>query len=195
MVSQNVPRYLRMATYTKVSQYASRYLRMRNHVRRTPGQHEASTVNINVHISPLWAQEDALWPDPPQRSPHPFLLWCLSPAASPAAGQDNIGWIPRQTQSPTNISKRLFIWICPCWQWLCREDGKKIDWVQGAICCTACVWEIALRRLSLWQRRGLGQRARQCSWLYIDGLVQERRNSIANSLELRLSCTDLSIKF
>ena len=28
MVSQNVPRYLRVATYTKVSQYASWYLRM-----------------------------------------------------------------------------------------------------------------------------------------------------------------------
>ena len=27
----------------------------------------------------------------------------------------------------------------------------------------------------------------------IDGLVQERRNSIANALELRLSCTNLSI--
>ena len=26
-------------------------------------------------------------------------------------------------------------------------------------------------------------------WLLIDGLVQERRNSIANALELRLSCT------
>ena len=29
--------------------------------------------------------------------------------------------------------------------------------------------------------------------LYIDGLVQERRNSIANALELRLSCTNTSI--
>ena len=28
---------------------------------------------------------------------------------------------------------------------------------------------------------------------YIDGLVQERRNSIANALELRLSCTNSSI--
>ena len=28
---------------------------------------------------------------------------------------------------------------------------------------------------------------------YIDGLVQERRNSIANQLEPRLSCTNLSI--
>ena len=28
---------------------------------------------------------------------------------------------------------------------------------------------------------------------YIDRLVQERRNSIANALELRLSCTNLSI--
>ena len=26
--------------------------------------------------------------------------------------------------------------------------------------------------------------------VYIDGLVQERRNSIANALELRLSCTN-----
>ena len=26
--------------------------------------------------------------------------------------------------------------------------------------------------------------------LYLDGLVQERRNSIANALELRLSCTN-----
>ena len=32
-----------------------------------------------------------------------------------------------------------------------------------------------------------------CSWLYIDGLVQERRNSIANALELHLSCTNPSI--
>ena len=34
------------------------------------------------------------------------------------------------------------------------------------------------------------------SWkdsLYIDGLVQERRNSIANALELCLSCTNPSI--
>ena len=29
--------------------------------------------------------------------------------------------------------------------------------------------------------------------VHIDGLVQERRNSIANALELRLSCTDPSI--
>ena len=29
--------------------------------------------------------------------------------------------------------------------------------------------------------------------VHIDGLVQERRNSIANALELRLSCTNLSI--
>ena len=28
---------------------------------------------------------------------------------------------------------------------------------------------------------------------YISGLVQERRNSIANALELRLACTNLSI--
>ena len=27
-------------------------------------------------------------------------------------------------------------------------------------------------------------------YFYIDGLVQERRNSIANALELRLSCTN-----
>ena len=30
-------------------------------------------------------------------------------------------------------------------------------------------------------------------WNYVDGLVQERRNSIANALELRLSCTNLLI--
>ena len=30
--------------------------------------------------------------------------------------------------------------------------------------------------------------------LNTDGLVQERRNSIVNALELRLSCTNLSIK-
>ena len=30
-------------------------------------------------------------------------------------------------------------------------------------------------------------------YVYIDGLVQERRNSIANTLELRLSCTSPSI--
>ena len=30
-------------------------------------------------------------------------------------------------------------------------------------------------------------------WFYeLDGLVQERRNSISNALELRLSCTNLS---
>ena len=29
----------------------------------------------------------------------------------------------------------------------------------------------------------------------IDGLVQERHNSIANALELRLSCTNLSMYF
>ena len=31
------------------------------------------------------------------------------------------------------------------------------------------------------------------SAFYFDGLVQEKRNSIANALELRLSCTNLSI--
>ena len=30
-------------------------------------------------------------------------------------------------------------------------------------------------------------------WIYFDGLVQERRNSIANALELRISCINLSI--
>ena len=30
-------------------------------------------------------------------------------------------------------------------------------------------------------------------WLYMDGSVQERRNSFANALELCLSCTNLSI--
>ena len=33
----------------------------------------------------------------------------------------------------------------------------------------------------------------RCMRNHIDGLVQERRNSIANALELRLSCTNLSI--
>ena len=32
-------------------------------------------------------------------------------------------------------------------------------------------------------------------WLYIDGLIQERRNSIANTLELHLSCTNPSTYF
>ena len=31
------------------------------------------------------------------------------------------------------------------------------------------------------------------AWRHIDGLVQERHNSIANALELRLSCTNPSI--
>ena len=31
------------------------------------------------------------------------------------------------------------------------------------------------------------------SLLHIDGLVQERRNSIANALELLLSCTNISM--
>ena len=31
--------------------------------------------------------------------------------------------------------------------------------------------------------------------MYIDGLVKERRNSIANTLELRLSCNTLSIRY
>ena len=31
------------------------------------------------------------------------------------------------------------------------------------------------------------------AWNYIDGLVQERRNSIADALELHLSCTNSSI--
>ena len=30
-------------------------------------------------------------------------------------------------------------------------------------------------------------------YIYLDGLVQERRNSIANALELRLSCTNPSL--
>ena len=33
----------------------------------------------------------------------------------------------------------------------------------------------------------------RCSEAQVNGLVQERRNSIANALELRLSCTNLSI--
>ena len=33
----------------------------------------------------------------------------------------------------------------------------------------------------------------QMTEAYIDGLVQDRRNSIANALELRLSCTNPSI--
>ena len=33
----------------------------------------------------------------------------------------------------------------------------------------------------------------QASKEHIDGLVQDRRNSIANTLELRLSCTNPSI--
>ena len=32
-----------------------------------------------------------------------------------------------------------------------------------------------------------------CNWLHFNGLVQERRNSIANALELRLSCANPSI--
>ena len=40
--------------------------------------------------------------------------------------------------------------------------------------------------VSLWIRT-------ETRWTYIDGLVQERRNSIANALELRLSCTNQSI--
>ena len=32
-----------------------------------------------------------------------------------------------------------------------------------------------------------------CLEPHFDGLVQKRRNSIANALELRLSCTELSI--
>ena len=31
------------------------------------------------------------------------------------------------------------------------------------------------------------------NWQYVDGLVQQRRNSITNALELRLSCTYLSM--
>ena len=34
-----------------------------------------------------------------------------------------------------------------------------------------------------------------CIFVYIDGLVQERRNSIANALELRFSCTNPSKLF
>ena len=34
---------------------------------------------------------------------------------------------------------------------------------------------------------------KNCQYQYLDGLVQERRNSIANAIELRLSCTNLSI--
>ena len=34
----------------------------------------------------------------------------------------------------------------------------------------------------------------QITEVYIDGLVQERRNSIAKALELRLSCTNPGIK-
>ena len=33
------------------------------------------------------------------------------------------------------------------------------------------------------------------SWLHIDGLVQEKCNSIANALELHLSCTNPSISY
>ena len=54
-------------------------------------------------------------------------------------------------------------------------------------------WEIVEKAFFItipkinWTRQGF-------SWFhYFDGLVQERRNSIVNALELRLSCTNLSI--
>ena len=39
----------------------------------------------------------------------------------------------------------------------------------------------------------MGHQASLCYWQHINGLMQERRNSIANALELRLSCTNPSI--
>ena len=36
------------------------------------------------------------------------------------------------------------------------------------------------------------QQNKSCLQIYIDGLMQERRYSIANALELRLSCTNPS---
>ena len=32
------------------------------------------------------------------------------------------------------------------------------------------------------------------SWIYVDGLVQERRNSSALAMELRLSCINIDVR-
>ena len=51
------------------------------------------------------------------------------------------------------------------------------------------VWKMTLFPVTAWLSLASQAKYHQ---EHIDGLVQERRNSIANALELRLSCTNLS---
>ena len=61
-----------------------------------------------------------------------------------------------------------------------QMDGRR----EGQKCYWSCL--VAVKKSSWCQLAN-------CVCLHIDGLVQERRNSSANALELRLSCTDPSI--
>ena len=46
---------------------------------------------------------------------------------------------------------------------------------------------------SLWSQTVTRYKVDRAPWSHVDGLVQERCNSIANALELRISCTNPSI--
>ena len=62
----------------------------------------------------------------------------------------------------------------------------------GRITCSGCVWW-QCEDCPSWSNASQGSRPERESKAYFDGLVQERRNSSALAMELRLSCTDPSI--
>ena len=66
-------------------------------------------------------------------------------------------------------------------QLLCREQNYKV------ITMLQSTWEqneIFIKFELRWEKH----KKKMGPWVYMDGLVQERRNSIANALELHLSC-------
>ena len=76
---------------------------------------------------------------------------------------------------PIGSAGRKIQYVRPWWQWFpfwCWLNEPQISVSQAYSIGTSGKWEVEH---------------------YIDGLVQERRNSIANALELRLSCTNPSI--
>ena len=89
-------------------------------------------------------------------------------------------------------SDRITKSISHCYEisWVEFPD-KTVQWIEfRVVYCSwtiQVIWDIYLHDYfySWWP-----------GWQYhFDGLVHERRNSIANALELRLSCTDLSISW
>ena len=61
-----------------------------------------------------------------------------------------------------------------------------VTWLDGSLCPATLIANTESKGPALPQRREAS---------YANGLVQERRNSIANALELRLFCTNPSIRW